>query len=364
MKLYKSHRQLEEVVSDEKYTYHQRVKQYTDKVRRMENTKSRFLPNEGLDMFDRFYNNKERPPSPTEYVNEYVRLVKQETLKNANVRRKHQPDLPLNTHIIDFGDPKLWTTWTEEVDHYMRLRAERTYVSLMAELSAITHLRELYPNSIILASKTLDTSFGVDIVIAFPEENKTLYLHITKRSRYAKDSVKGKFKRFGPAFTQYDVVNQIEDPKPKWYVKGSGNNPQGFSRGQKASTQYRETNPAHIILGYEGIEEGKETSDIEREQLLQDGILDINNNRLFTKEYIKEVIDSALKGTHADYQFDRRMRLSYGGPEEDLAFMEQNESFTNSELIHYSQWLKLNGITPNGVNDYIIYNQGQATFID
>lgn len=90
--------------------------------------------------------------------------------------------LPVAKEFWDKAVPE-GIAWDETVEAAVTNRNYRCYISQVVEIHLQLMLRELFPDWVIASSDAMDMLMGVDLVVE--TENKRLFLHVFKNSRYS-----------------------------------------------------------------------------------------------------------------------------------------------------------------------------------
>lgn len=239
---------LKELLSTSEYKYEAPERHYIKEFERLNNWTSKDV----LSLWDKHIEEVGVPPTPEYYIEEGVRLTKEHWFKDSEKGR-------LGVYRWD----SYWSSWSvtyipwrDEFEKAIRWRLSRMYESFMAEYSALAIIGKYYPFSFVYASNDMDLIMGVDIAVV--ENDKVIYLHVTKNSQWAEQSL-------------------AEKAEKSTYAKSI--------TGKKIWWKRRWTD-SHAPLFYDLFDSETTKS--------------VNGHHIFREEYIQEVIDSKLFENNID----------------------------------------------------------------
>ncbi|MGB3160373.1 MAG: hypothetical protein WBA84_03905 [Carnobacterium sp.] len=204
-------------------------------------------------------------PTQQEYVEAGVKRAKlfftpRKDFGKGNIKYRNIDDgrllrvgkgLTEKTHTFYWND--------EELKKAVRKRLSRTYPSMLAEVSLIIAIKEVFPDFKVFANPVIDSVMGVDAVVISKEADKTVYIHVTGKSYGSSDYLNQKAKRKGYA----------ED------IKG------------KSHFYERKSLKGHIHLTFSKFKDSVSTEIV-------------NGNPIFKAEHIHNVLTVALEQEHID----------------------------------------------------------------
>lgn len=216
-------------------------------------------------LFDDLVNELGEIPCQQQYVEAGVERAKlfftpRKDFGKGNIRYRNIKDgrtLTVGRGIHKKSHTFYWQD--EELQKAVRKRLSRTYPSMLAEVSLIIAIKEVFPDLIIATNPIIDTCFGVDAVAINQELNKTVYIHVTGKSAGSSDYLNQKAKRKGYA----------ED------IKG------------RSHYYERKSLKGHIHLTFSKFKDSVSTEIV-------------NGNPIFKAEHIKTVLDVAFQQEHTD----------------------------------------------------------------
>lgn len=171
-----------ELLNTEEYRYEAPEKHY---VREFEQL-NRWTSDEALNLWDEHVERVGVPPTAEYYIEECLRLTKEHWFKDSEKGR-----------LAVYKWDSYWSSWNvtyipwkDEFEQGIRYRLSRMYESFMAEYSALAIIGKYYPFSQVFASQDMDLVLGVDMVVV--EDDKVVYLHVTKNSKWAGQNLQRK----------------------------------------------------------------------------------------------------------------------------------------------------------------------------
>ena len=171
-----------ELLNTEEYRYKAPEKHY---IREFEQL-NRWTSDEALNLWDEHIERVGVPPTAEYYIEEGLRLTKEHWFRDSEKGR-----------LAVYKWDSYWSSWNityipwkDEFEEGIRYRLSRMYESFMAEYSALAIIGKHYPFSQVFASHDMDLVLGVDMVVV--EDDKVVYLHVTKNSEWAEQNLQSK----------------------------------------------------------------------------------------------------------------------------------------------------------------------------
>lgn len=201
-------------------------------------------------VFDDFVEKYDRPPTQTEYVEEYVSRVKLFMLDDLNKDgyKEIKKDYGNKIQYVFFK-------WNWKLTQAVEARASRTYESLLVEYTTEIQLREMGKKYgfTVFSNRHVDTAFGADLVLE--NEKGLVYVHVLADTKSSKNAMTRKAKIKG-------VVN-VNDERYQWT---------------------RDWSKYHVELLYKRDIDFYSTNKI-------------NGNPILEEEYLKDCVDSWFADT-------------------------------------------------------------------
>lgn len=173
---------LVELLKTDEYRYEAPEKHY---VREFEQL-NRWTSDEALNLWDEHIERVGVPPTAEYYIEEGLRLTKEYWFHGSE-----KGVLSVYKWSSQIGGMNVtYIPWTDEIGQGVRWRLSRMYESFMAEYSALAIIGKHYPESLVFADKAMDFVLGVDMVVV--ENDKVVYLHVTKNSEWAGKNLQSK----------------------------------------------------------------------------------------------------------------------------------------------------------------------------
>lgn len=239
-----------ELLNTEEYKYEAPKKTY---IREFEQL-NRWTSDEVLNLWDEHIERVGVPPTAEYYIEEGLRLTKEHWFKDSEKGR-----LAVYKWDSYWGSWNItYIPWRDEFEEGIRWRLSRMYESFMAEYSALVIIGECYPFSLVFASHDMDLVLGVDMVVV--EDDKVIYLHVTKNSEWAWQNLQNKAEK---SMYMKNVAGKKYWWKRRWT---ESHEPLFYDLFDSDTTQY------------------------------------VNGYCIFREEYVQEVIDNKLSQDIDDYK--------------------------------------------------------------
>lgn len=239
-----------ELLNKEEYRYEAPEKTY---IRELEQL-NRWTSDEVLNLWDDHIEREGVPPTPDYYIEEGLRLTKEYWFKDSEKGR-----LAVYKWDSYWGSWNItYIPWKDEFEEGIRYRLSRMYESFMAEYSALAIIGKYYPFSLVFADKAMDLVLGVDIVVV--ENDKVIYLHVTKNSEWAWQNLQRKSEK---SIQMKNVTGKKYLWKRRW-------------------------TESHETLFYDLFD--------------SDTTQYVNGHCIFREDYVQEVIDNKLSQDIDDYK--------------------------------------------------------------
>lgn len=181
----KTIQEIEQAMNSFEYFYQAPQREY---IKEFEDC-NKWTTREVLGLFDTLTNeNDGLPPTPYQYFYSALKMTEEYWFSRSTEGKISY------SKMIDGRWETIYLTWSEHMKRAIFWRLSRMYESMMVEYVAVCTVHSLYPKAHILTSPDIDLVLGVDLVVVYEKQgvSRTLFLHVTKNSRWSMNNIKNK----------------------------------------------------------------------------------------------------------------------------------------------------------------------------